>query len=68
MGLFLIKKVDKNAIVPINIFRQTSGLLVSILFLMPRKLQTSDLERSDQNWHFKSDNYIKIPRMPMPEN
>ena len=30
-------------------------------------LPSLDLERSDQNWHFKSDNYIIIPRMPMPE-
>ena len=41
---------------------------VSILFLTPPMLQNSDLERSDQNCHFKSDNYILIPRMPMLEN
>ena len=44
----------------LNIFRQTSDLHVSILFLTPPKLQTSDLERSEQNCHFKSDNYIII--------
>ena len=31
-------------------------------------LQTSDLEQSDRNCHFKSNNYIIIPRMPMPED
>ena len=31
---------------------------MSILFLTPPILQTSDLERSDRNFHFKSDNYI----------
>ena len=41
---------------------------VSILFLTPPMLQTSELERSDQNCHFKSDNYNLIPRMPMPED
>ena len=34
----------------------------------PPMLQTSDWERSDGNCHFKSDNYILIPRMSMPEN
>ena len=41
---------------------------MSILFLMPPMSQTSDLERSGRNCHFKSDNYILIPRMPMPED
>ena len=48
--------------------KQTSGLHVSILFLTPPMLQTSDLERSDQNCHFKSYNYIIKRRMPMPED
>ena len=52
----------------LNIFRQTSGLNMSILFLMPPMLQTSDSDRSNQNYHFKSDNYILIPRTPMPED
>ena len=48
--------------------KQTSGLHVSILFLTPPMLQTSDFERSDRYCHDKSDNYILIPRMPMPED
>ena len=34
-----------------------------ILFLMTPMLQTSDLERSDRYCHYKSDNYIIIPKM-----
>ena len=48
----------------LNIVIQTSGLPVLILFLKPTMLQTLDLERSDRNCHFKSDNYILILRMP----
>ena len=48
--------------------KQTSDLHVPILFLTPPMLQTWDLERPDQNYHFKSNNYIFIPRMRMPEN
>ena len=51
-----------------NILGQTLDLNMSIVFLTPPMLQTLDLERSDQNCHFKSDNYILILRMPMPEN
>ena len=50
-----------------NILGQTLGLNVLILFLTPLMLQTSDLERSDRNCHFKSDNYILILKMPMLE-
>ena len=31
-------------------------------------LQTSDFERSDRNRNFKSNNFIIIPRIPMPED
>ena len=48
--------------------KQTSDLHVSILFLTPLRLQTSDFERSDQYCHYKTDNYIIIPRMPMHED
>ena len=65
--MFLIVKKLIFKLDPINILGQTLGLNVSILFLMPPILQTSDLERSDQNCHFKYDNYILITRMPMPE-
>ena len=51
-----------------NFDKQTLDLHLSILFLTPPMLQTSDLERYDQNCHFKSDNYFLIRRMPMPEN
>ena len=57
-GIFPIKKFDKV------IFIQNSGLHVLIFFLTPPMLQTSDLERSDQNCYLKSNNYIIIPRMP----
>ena len=52
------KKVDKD-----DIFGQTLDLHVSILFLTPPMLQTSDFERSERYCHYKSDNYITIPRM-----
>ena len=38
------------------------------LFLTPPMLQTSDFERSDRYCNYKSDNYIKVPRMAMPED
>ena len=49
-------------------FRQTLGLHLSILFLTPKMLQTSDFERSDLYYHYKSDIYIKIPRKCRPED
>ena len=41
---------------------------VSNLFLTPPMSQTSDLERYYRNCHFRSDNYILIPRKPMPKD
>ena len=66
MGYSRLKKVNKNVKCPINVISskfdqfhrrpdilgQTLDLKVSNLFLTPPMLQTSDLDRNDQNCHF----------------
>ena len=74
MGLFPTKKVDKHALGPKNVIsKNVSNFNIdpgNVLDSnnMPPMSQTSDLERYYQNCHFKSDNYILIPRKPMPED